>query len=325
MTLSRTIFTIFGAQVSLFQLICGGAALFALYILFFSLVTEKNRRIRICKAFRQAFRIGGQQFAGTMKFLIVEACMMLICLAPLLFLLEKRIWFLAGLTVPMWLLLMNPVRMNAAAAMQEAMDGGKLFTGRLLETDDWWGKVWIGIRRTLCLAVWSVPLAAGAAYAYRLWKGADDMDGFTLLQSVQDFGGGDVKTGILYIGLIAGGLLLLLVIGCAYHSGARHAAALGIPRRTGSHHGKIVIGWFLSLIILWPILIVSVIPAGVIQTLLMDTNGLFTNTVKLPNIKALLIVLGGGMLMTLPLIPFRSLVIAAMVHQLKEDREKAAS
>lgn len=325
MTLSTTVFTMFGEQISLFRLICWGIALLALYILFFSLVTEKDPRIRIWKAFKKAFRVGGQQLGGVIRFLAVETCVMLICLAPMLFLLEKSVWFLAGLTVPMWILLMNPVRMNAAAAMQDAMNGEKLFTTRLLETEGWWSKVWSGIRRMLCLIVWAAPLAAGIVYAFRLYKGADDMDGFTLLQSIQDFGGGDVKTGILYIGLITGGLVMLLIIGMAFHSGARHAIVLEIPRKVRSHHGKIVIGWFLSMFVLWPVLLLSIIPEGVSQTLLMDPDGLVTNTVKLPDMKALLITLGAGGLLTLPLIPFRSLVIAAMVHQLKDEEEKAVS
>ena len=322
MTLSRTVFTISGVPVSLFRLICWGIALLALYILFISFVLEKDPRIRIFKAFRTAFRVGGHQFGGLIKFLVVEICVMLICLVPLFFLLEKSIRFLAALVIPMWILIMNPIRMNAAVAMQDALNGGQLFTARLLETEGWWRKVWNGLKRALFLAIWTVPLAAGMYYGYRLWKGADDMDGFTLLQSIQDFGGGDVTTGIVYISMIVMGLVMFLWIGVAFHSGARHAHALGISRKLRSHHGKIVFGWLISWIILWPVLITMMIMGGAVQSVMMDVNGIVTETVKIPNIRILLGIVGAGALLTLPLIPFRSLVTASMVNQLKEKDEE---
>lgn len=324
MALSSTVFTLFGAQVSLIQLICWGAALLVLYILFLSLVLEKDPRIRISGAFRKAFRTGRRQFGGLVKFLTVELSLMLLCLTPLLFLIDKSLRFLAVLAVPAWILIIFPVRMNAAEAMQDALNGGEIFTGRLLETDGWWKKVWNGVQRMLFLACWAAPLAAGLIYAYRLWKGADDMDGFTLLQTVQDFGNGDVGQGLLYILLIVLGAILILLVGIAFHSGARHAVAAGVSQRTGSHHGKLIAGWFCSLVIMWPLLVSLAVLVCIGLTLVGDLNGIVLNAVKLPAMSILLGVFGAGFLLTLPLLPFRSLVTAAMVHQLKEDREKAA-
>ena len=330
MTPSATVFTLFDAQISWVQLVFGGAVAAALYILFFSLVLEKEPRIHIIQAFRNAFRIGRQQFGGLVRFLTVELCITLICLSPLLFLAEKNVRFLAGLTVPLWILIMFPVRANAAAAMQDALNGRRLFTGRLAEISGWPGKVLGGLKRTLYLLIWGAPLAGALIYAYRISQaGTGEENGLTALQSVQDFGGGDVMTGVRYLALILLSLVLILLVGFAFHSGARHAKALGNPEALRSHHGKIVAGWFCSLVILWPMIIALAVITGAFMPQLNDPNSLLMDDgLKLPPMRILAMITGAGGLMTLPLLPFRSLVTAAMVNQAGQKQassEKAGS
>ena len=154
------------------------------------------------------------------------------------------------------------------------MEDGHIFRRLLADPSRYGSKIRCGVCRALFLLLWTLPLDAGLAYAYRLYVGTDNMDVFTLLQSVQEFGGGDVVTGVHYILLIAALLILIVIIGIAFHSGARHTRALGNIRLINGHHGKLVLGWFCSLITMLPLIaalayvIMRYIPA------LNDPNGL---------------------------------------------------
>ena len=55
-----------------------------------------------------------------------------------------------------------------------------------------------------------------------------------------------------------------------------------------------------------------------ILPLLNDPNGLFSNAVHIPRVRQLLMVLGAGVLLTLPFLPLRSLAVASMVRRIKE-------
>ena len=101
----------------------------------------------------------------------------------------------------------------------------------------------------------------------------------------------------------------------AFHSGARHAAALEQPGRVIGHHGMLVFGWFISLVFLLPLIAAvaivvrrcsSLFSAGSLDELMAGLRGM---------IRFILLVLGGGVLLTLPLLPFRSLMLADMVRQ----------
>ena len=54
----------------------------------------------ISSAFRNAFRICFRHPADTLKFLATELCLVLICLAPVLFLADAGLRYLAVLAVP---------------------------------------------------------------------------------------------------------------------------------------------------------------------------------------------------------------------------------
>ena len=54
-----------------------------------------------------------------------------------------------------------------------------------------------------------------------------DTDAFTLLKMIKDFGGGNITTGVLYLALIFVGTVILVAVGCAFHSGDRHAFVRG--------------------------------------------------------------------------------------------------
>ena len=128
MKASATAFTLFSVNITWLHLLIGCSILFVLYIVF-GLIREKTPRISLKTAFRDALRTAAAQPAALVKFLLTEACLIVICLTPLLLLTVKMsIWIPAALTAVCWFLLMNPARVNAAAAMQDSLGEGKLFS-----------------------------------------------------------------------------------------------------------------------------------------------------------------------------------------------------
>lgn len=273
--------------------------------------------MKISAAFGDAFRVYKEHFGSTVKFLVVEACMTLAAFTPLLFLTNDRLQFLALLTVPFYLLLILWARVNAAAAMRDALEGGKLFSYRLAEPDRYWKKTWYGLKRCLMLIFWSAPLIASLMIAKIHISG--EMDGFTLLRMIKEFGGGDLMTGVVYLALIFAATLILVAVGCAFHSGDRHAFVRENPKLVKGNHGKIMLCWLCSLAVLLPM--IAAVVAVIIRYLpaLQDLNGIVTKTASLPSTKITLIILAAGAVLTLPLLPLRSLIPAAFVNGLEKE------
>ncbi|MBR5959437.1 MAG: hypothetical protein IKZ98_00445 [Clostridia bacterium] len=271
----------------------------------------------ISAALKDAFRAYKEHFGATVKFLIVEACITLAALTPLLFLTDSGLKKFALLAVPFWILLVFWARVNAAAAMRDALRDGSLFSYRLIDPSEYGKKLAYGLKRMLMLLFWSAPLIACLVIAKIHYSG--DMDGFTLLRAIKDFGGGDLMTGVLYLVLIFVGSVLLLAFGCAFHSGDRHAFVRNNPKMLRGHHGKIILSWICSLITLLPLIIA--IAAVIIRYLpaLQDLNGVVMNTVSLPSTKISLIILAVGAVLTVPLLPLRSLIPAAFVNGLEKE------
>ena len=195
----------------------------------------------ISAALKDAFRAYKEHFGNTVKFLIVEACITLAALTPLLFLTDSSLKVFALLAVPLWILLVFWGRVNAADGMRDSLRGGSLFSYKLIDPSEYGKKLAYGLKRMLMLLFWSVPLIACLVIAKIHYSG--DMDGFTLLRGIKDFGGGELMTGVLYLIAIFVGAVLLVAFGCAFHSGDRHAFIRNNPKMLRGHHGKIVLCW----------------------------------------------------------------------------------
>ena len=273
--------------------------------------------MKISQALKDAFRVYTGHFGATVKFLITEACITLAALTPLLFLSDSSLMMGALLVIPFWILLVFWARVNAAAAMRDALGDGSLFSYRLIDPSEYGRKLVFGLKRMIMLLFWSIPLIACLVIAKIHYSG--DMDGFTLLRVIKEFGGGDLMTGIIYMALIFIAAVLLVAFGCAFHSGDRHAFVRNNPKLVRGHHGKIVLCWICSLITILPIIIAIV--AVIIRYLpvLQDLNGLVMKTVSLPSTKVSLIILAVGGVLTIPLLPLRSLIPAAFVNGLEKE------
>ena len=273
--------------------------------------------MKMTEAFRKAYRIVSQQKGGTLKLLAAEGALTLMCLAPLLFLTEQGpLKYLAALCVPLWLLVKVPARVNAAAAMQDAAAGGRLFTLRLAETDGYLKKVLYGLSRLGLLALWSAPLAAALVYAW--YQYAVTEDGLAVLNMIYAFGGNDVKTGAIYVLLIYAALILLSLLGAGFHSGDRHAMALGRMGMLKGKRMKMLGCRICTLVYLLPLMIAAAAAAARYLPLLNDLSGVMTGDTPRPSSRTSLIILGIGALLTLPLIPLRSMTTAVYAAGLKE-------
>ena len=84
--------------------------------------------MKISTAFRDAFRVYSAHIGDTVKFLLTELCVTLMCLTPALFLMEKSLQYLALIAVPLCILILVPMRVNAASALQDSLGDGRLFS-----------------------------------------------------------------------------------------------------------------------------------------------------------------------------------------------------
>jgi hypothetical protein len=271
--------------------------------------------MKISQAFRQAFRVYPGKGADGFRFLLVEFCMTAACFTPLLFLTLKGAEWLALLCIPFYVLLMFWARVNAAAAMQDALGGGRLFGPRLTEGAGYGRKLGYGLSRALYLILWGAPLIAAAIYAWDQYAGKTDA--LTLLRAIKAFGGGQLMQGGIYLLLIAIGLILLLLFGIAWHSGDRHAFVLGDKKLMKGHHWGAVGCWICALITILPMLIALGILIARYAPILSALDELLMGEAKLPDTKTTLIILAVGSVLTVPLMPLRSLVTAAWVRGLK--------
>lgn len=275
--------------------------------------------MKISQAFRDAARTVKEQKGETLKFLALETAMTLMCLAPLLFLTQKGpLKYLAALALPLWLLVKVPARVNAAAAMQDGLGEGKVFSLRLADPGNYGRKVAYGLGRLGMLLLWGAPLIAALVYAWMQYVGVGNTDGLTVMQKIYEFGGKDTKTGMIYVLLILAALAVLALLGAGFHSGDRHAWVLDEKGLMKRKRPKTLLCRICSLVYLLPLIIAFVIVAFRYAPLLNDISGVLQGDVPKPNTKVTLAILGVGAALTLPLIPLRAMTTAAYVKGLRQ-------
>ena len=274
--------------------------------------------MKISAAFKNAFRAYRMHFGDTIKYLVVEACITAAVFTPFLFLTNNKLKWFALLTVPFYLLLILWARVNSAAAMRDALNGGRLFSYRLVEPAGYGRKTLYGLKRCLMLMFWGSPMIAFLVLFLVHFYG--NTDAFTLLRAIKSFGGEDVVTGVIYLILIFIATLILLAFGCAFHSGDRHAFVRENPKLVKGHHGKIVLTWLSSLAALLPLIIAIFAVVVYYLPALNDVTDILMQEKSLPSAKLPAILLAAGAVLTLPLLPLRSLIHAAFVDGLEKEQ-----
>ena len=249
--------------------------------------------MKISQAFRKAFRTVSGQKTEALKLLVTEIALTGICLAPLLFLTEK-----------------GPLRYLAALA-------GVLFSLRLADPGNYGKKIGYAFGRLGLLILWSLPMIAALLYAWEMYAG-QSANGLTVLDMIYQFGGQDMKTGILYLLLILLGLILIAALGAGFHSGDRHAFVLDEKKLLKGERANVLLCRICSLVFLLPVIIAAGIVISRYIPLLNDVSGVVAGDVPRPSDRETLIILGIGAALTLPLLPLRSMVTAAYVNGLRE-------
>lgn len=255
---------------------------------------------------------------------LFQLVLRLMAFVPLLFLAAKETKPLALLCIPLYILIVLPARQNMALAMQSAFGGGPLFGMQLVSMQNYWGKVARGLKRAGLLMLWGGLWIAATVLAVVVYTGETDV--FTVLRAVMTLGGGSTVQGIKVLLMIYAATLLPLVIGVAFHSGARHAEACGDATLVRGHRLGVVLWWLAGLLALVPFLAATVaVSADYVSALSAALSGALNSFGKgglaLPPLDQKAYLIGGAVvLLLLPLLPLKQLLPAAYLRGLKENQ-----
>ena len=268
-----------------------------------------------------ALRLYKKNFGPLCLTLLVEIVIRAICLSPLLFLADKALSPLAYLALPLYILIALPARQNYAIALQDMMDGGSVFTPQLISTKDYGKKLWRGVKGMLCMLLWSAITIAGVSWLYAAVMGLVD---FITLMRIFSAIGGSVMDGVMIVAGAVAASCLLIVLGCAVHSGSRHAIALGNKKLMKGNRLRLTALWFLGCVLVLPFVAVLVYTLGdYALSLVRELKNL-----KLPaftlNVKQMLLLAGGAMVLLFPALPLKNLLPAVYLRKVKEARDAQA-
>lgn len=277
--------------------------------------------MQIRSVLKESLRLYRKNFSPLMLALLVQGVLRAIALTPLLFLADRALAPLALLAIPLYLLIALPARQNAALALQDMLGGGSPFSLRLLSTADYSRKLMRGLKATLCMLLWSALTVSGTVLLYLSFKQL--VDGFTLMGIFYAIGG-SVADGVwIVLGALCASSLLIFV-GCALHSGSRHAAALGDRTLLRGNRLRLMGLWFLGLVLLLPF---AAVLAAVLGSFVMTLPEALRN-MQLPSLSlsgnqwgALII---GAAALLLPLLPLKNMLPAVYLYMTKEKNNAQA-
>lgn len=275
--------------------------------------------MKMSKVLRTAARVYREKFFEGALCVLVQIALRLMVAAPLLCLVTTEVPYLALLSIPLYLLIVPVARQNMAEAMQEAIGGGALLSPRLVWTENYGRKFLRGLKQALLMLLWALPFLAATGAV--LWAYAGQIDAFTLIRLLMQLGGGSTMEGIKLVLVIYAATLVPILIGCAFHSGARHAAALGDKKLVKGHRLGVIATWLLGLLALVPFFAaVAYVGADFVSALVGALSSFGTGSISLPSIGEKVYLLAGAfVVLLLPLLPFKQLLTAAYVRGLKHD------
>ena len=262
-------------------------------------------------------------------FLLLQVIVRLIPMTPLLFLLTPNLKMLSLLCVPLFLLIVPFVSERTAIGLQRALEGGSLSSRDLLNAEGYWKSVWNGLKKAFLLLLWLLPFIATTLWGYRVIFGSTvvgQTDVFSVISAISKLGGGDLVTGAVVAMLIYLATLLPFCFGLAFHSGDRHALALGDRKIIRGKRKKVIAAWLRSLLTIVPFAVVAGIAGGgYMSSLAAAVNKISGKGISIPKPDAgLYVILAAFVVLLLPLIPLKSLISAAMVRGIREEKNHAA-
>ena len=253
--------------------------------------------------------------------LLVELVLRAIALSPLVFLADKALAPLAYLAIPLYILIALPARQNYALALQDMMNGGSVFSLQLISTKDYGKKLLRGVKGLVCILLWSLLTIAGVSLLYAAVMGLGD---FITLMRIFSAIGGTVMDGVMIVAAAVAASCLLIVLGCAVHSGARHAVALGDKKLLKGNRLRLIALWFLGCVLVVPFAAVVVAALGdYALTLIASLKNLQLPAFTL-NVKQAAMLIGGAVVLLVPVLPLKNLLPAVYLRKVKEARDAQA-
>lgn len=282
---------------------------------------ERGVFIKMKPVLSDTLRLYKKNFGPLCLALLVQLVLRGIALSPVLFLADKALSPLAYLAIPLYILIVLPARQNYALALQDMLDGGSVFTPRLISARDYGKKLLRGVKGMLCMLLWSAVTITGVGLLYAAVMGLVD---FITLMSIFKTIGGGVAEGIMVVAAAVAASFLLIVLGCAVHSGSRHAAALGDKKLLRGNRLRLTALWFLGCVLVLPFAAVLVYTLGdYVLSLVRELKNL-----KLPafalNLKQTALLVGGVLVLLFPVLPLKNLLPAVYLRKVKEARDAQA-
>lgn len=269
---------------------------------------------------RESFRLYKQNFPQMMLALLVELVLRAMALSPLLFAADATLAPLCWLAVPLYLLIVLPARENYALALQDMLNGGSVFSVRLISTENYGKKLLRGLKGTLCLLCWSALTIAGISLLYAAVMGLVD---FITLMCIFAAIGGSFVDGVVVVAAAVAGSMLFILLGCAVHSGTRHAIAMGEKRLMKGNRLRLTALWFAGLLLVLPFVAVAAVALGDFAISLFNE----LKNLKLPaftlNLRQTLLLAGGALVLLCPALPLKNLLPAVYLRAVKEQTHDA--
>lgn len=267
---------------------------------------------------RETARVYREKLGEGALCVLLQLALRLMVAAPLLCLVTREIWWLALASIPLYLLIVPVARQNMAEAMQDAIAGGSLFSVKLVSTENYGRKFLRGIKQAGLMLLWAVLFLAATAVV--VWAYAGQMDAFTLMRVLMQLGGGSFMNGIKLVLIIYAATLLPIMIGCAFHSGTRHAVALGDKSILKGHRMGVMDVWLLGLAALIPFFAVTAyVGADFVSGLIGALSNIGAGSITMPSVgDKIYIIAAAFVALLLPAVPFKQLLTAVYVRGLKK-------
>ena len=274
--------------------------------------------MKMSKVLGVSARVYRENFWQGALCVLLQIVLRLMAAAPLLALVTKEIQWVALLSIPLYLLIVPVARQNMAEAMQDAIAGGPLFSVKLISCENYGRKFLRGLRQALLMLLWAALFIAATIVAY--WAYAGEIDAFTLVRVLMNLGGGTFMNGIKLVLVIYAATVLPIVIGCAFHSGARHAVALGDKKLIRGHRLDVVAVWLLGLVALLPFFgAAAYVGMDFVSGLVSALSNLGAGSIALPSVGDKIYLLAAAFVaLLLPALPFKQLMTAVYVRGLKD-------
>ena len=279
--------------------------------------------MKVKNVWKDSFNLYKKNFGPLCLTLLVELVLRGIALCPVLFLAEKKLSPLALLAIPLYVLIVLPARQNYALALQDMMNGGSVFSTQLICMKDYGKKLLRGVKGMLCILLWSLLTIGSVALLYAAFMGYWGLDVITLMRICSSIGGDVVKGMVMILSGIAATTLLIL-LGCAVHSGSRHAHAMGDKKLLKGNRLGLTALWFLGCVLLIPFLVVAAFTLGDFAVTVVSALKNMQMPALSLNAQQAAMLIAGAVVLLFPVLPLKNLLPAVYLRKVKEARDAQA-